>query len=87
MSKFHLYIKPSCPWCVEAVAHFDREGFDYEKIDVISDPAAFDEMRRLSGQSLAPTLVVDPGEPSQKILPDFGVDELPAFFSEHGITS
>ena len=85
MPSFHLYIKPGCSWCTDAVAHFDSEGFDYEKIDVISDSAAFDEMRSLSGQSLAPTLVVDRGEPSQKVLPDFGVDELAVFFGEHGL--
>jgi glutaredoxin len=53
----------------------DRE-VSYEKIDVIADESAFDEMIRLSGQDLAPVIDVD-GE----ILADFGPDQLAEFFS------
>jgi glutaredoxin 3 len=53
----------------------DRE-VNYEKVDVIADEAAFDEMIRLSGQELAPVLEVD-GE----ILADFGPDQLADFWS------
>jgi len=53
----------------------DSRGIDYEKIDVIADEAAYDEMIRLSGQDLAPVLQVD-GE----ILADFAPDQLPEFF-------
>jgi hypothetical protein len=53
----------------------DRE-VSYEKIDVISDESAFDEMIRLSGQDLAPVIDVD-GE----LLADFGPDQLAEFWS------
>jgi len=54
----------------------DRE-LDYERIDVIADEAAFDEMIRLSGQDLAPVIEID-GE----VLADFGPDQLADFWSK-----
>ena len=56
---------------------FDERGVDYEKVDIIADEAAFDEMIRLSGQELAPVLEVD-GE----VLADFGPDQLAEFWSK-----
>ncbi len=53
----------------------DDHDIAYEKIDVIADEAAFDEMIRISGQELAPVLDVD-----GKVLADFGPEELPGFF-------
>jgi len=32
-----VYVKPGCPWCVQAVAFLRDAGFDFEEIDVISD--------------------------------------------------
>lgn len=54
----------------------DEHGLDYERIDVIADESAFDEMIRLSGQDLAPVIDVD-GE----ILADFGPDQLAEFWN------
>ncbi len=53
----------------------DAHGVDYEKIDVIADEAAYDEMIRLSDQDLAPVIEAD-GE----VLADFAPDQLPDFF-------
>ena len=55
----------------------DDRDVDYEKIDVIADEAAFDEMIRLSGQDLAPVIDID-GE----ILADFGPDQLADLWSK-----
>ena len=57
----------------------DSHGVDYEKIDVMADEAAYDEMIRLSGQDLAPVLDAE-GE----ILADFGPDQLPEFWRRLG---
>ncbi len=54
----------------------DDHDVEYERIDVIADEAAFDEMIRLSGQELAPVIDVD-GE----VLADFGPDQLAEFWS------
>ncbi|MDA8908839.1 MAG: glutaredoxin domain-containing protein [Verrucomicrobiales bacterium] len=81
MPTLKVYLKPGCPWCVDAVAYLEREGFSYEGIDVIADRTQYAEMQRLSGQSCAPTLTY-----GELILPDFDVDEMKAFFEDHGIT-
>jgi monothiol glutaredoxin len=49
----------------------DDRQIEYETLDVLRDSAAYDEMERLSGQSLAPVIEVD-GE----VLADFGAREL-----------
>ncbi len=54
----------------------DDRGVEYEKVDVVGDEAAFDEMIRLSGQELAPVIDVN-GE----ILADFGPDQLADFWT------
>ena len=75
-----LYVKSGCPWCTVAEDYLNQRGYRFHRIDVRRDRAAFDELRRVSGQSYAPTLVVD-----GKILPDFGPDELDQFLKTHQI--
>ena len=65
--KIRLFIKPYCPWCTRRCAWLDDHDIEYEKLDVIADGAAFEEMVRLSGQELAPVIDVD-----GKVLADFG---------------
>ena len=55
----------------------DSRGVDYEKVDVIADENAYDEMINLSGQDLAPVLDAE-GE----ILADFGPDQLADFWKK-----
>ncbi len=73
--KIRLFIKPYCGWCHKAMRWLDDHGIEYEKIDVIADEAAFDEMIRISGQELAPVIDVD-----GKVLADFGPEELEKFW-------
>jgi len=77
--KIRLFIKPFCGWCDRAVYWLDSHGVDYEKIDVMADEAAYDEMIRLSGQDLAPVLDVE-----VEILADFGTDQLPELWRRLG---
>ncbi len=53
----------------------DDHAIPYETIDVIADEKAFDEMYRLSGQTLAPVIDVD-----GRVLADFGPGDLAAFW-------
>jgi len=76
-----VFVKPGCPWCVEATRWLKSQGYGFEEVDVRADPAALDEMFRLSGQTKAPTLVTDGG----LVLADFGVDELIPFLEKNGI--
>lgn len=70
-----LYIKRGCPWCDMAGEWLTRHGHRYRTVDVLSSPADFASMRRISGQSLAPVLVTEDG----RVLADFGPEELPGF--------
>jgi glutaredoxin len=56
-----------------------RLGIEYKAVNVSKDDDAFEEMVRLSGQSYAPTLVVN-GE----VLADFGPEELEPFLKRAG---
>ncbi|MEI2722558.1 MAG: glutaredoxin family protein [Verrucomicrobiota bacterium] len=71
-----LFIKPYCGWCHKAMRWLEDHDIEYERIDVIADDAAFDEMVKLSGQELAPVMVVD-----GQVLADFGPEELEKFWS------
>jgi glutaredoxin 3 len=73
--RVRLFIKPWCPWCHRAERWLRERGIAYERVDVSADTAAFEEMYRLSGQSLAPVIDVD-GE----VLADFGPEQLAAFW-------
>jgi glutaredoxin len=73
--RIRLFIKPYCPWCHQAVEWLNEQGIAYETLNVMTDEAAFAEMQRLSGQTLAPVIEVD-GE----VLADFGARELAAFW-------
>ena len=73
--RIRLFIKPYCGWCHKAERWLNEQGVEYEKVDVIADEAAHDEMIQLSGRDLAPVLDVD-----GKILADFGPEQLASFW-------
>jgi glutaredoxin len=77
-----VYIKPWCPWCVEAVAWLKRRNYRFTPVDVLTDAAAYKRMREISGQSLTPTLETEDG----KVLADFDVGQLEKFLKQHNIT-
>jgi glutaredoxin 3 len=76
-TRIRLFIKPGCPWCVQAMAWLDQRRIPYQELDVIRDSAAWAEMLRLSGQTRAPVLEVD-----GRVLADFGVPELERFWND-----
>jgi glutaredoxin 3 len=75
-----VYVKPGCPWCTEVVGHLRAEGYDLRLVDVLADPEAYAEMRRLTGQSKAPTVVS-----GELVLADCGVEELREFLERNDI--
>ena len=79
--KTRLFIKPYCPWCDKAMSWLDDHDIEYQKLDVIADSAAFEEMVRLSGQELAPVIEVD-----GNVLADFGPEELEKFWEKISTT-
>ena len=79
--KIRLFIKPNCGWCDRAEDWLKAHGVNYETLDVIADPEAYNEMVELSGQTLAPVIDVD-GE----VLADFGPPELEKFWQKISTT-
>ena len=69
-----LYVKEGCPWCEVAESELHKIGVKYELREVRSNPAYFNEMKEISGQSKAPVLDID-----GRILADFGIEQLPSF--------
>jgi glutaredoxin len=72
-----LFVKPWCGWCREAQAWLDEKGIRYDLIDVAASRAGRQEMRELSGQTLAPVIEVD-----GQILADFDTDQLALFWKQ-----
>ena len=54
-----LYVKPVCGWCRQAEHWLKSQGIEFETIDVMEDPKAFEYMEQISGQTLAPVIEVD----------------------------
>ena len=61
----------------QAMDWLDEHDIQYEVLDVIADEKAYDEMYRVSGQTLTPVIDVD-----GKILADFGARELAQFWQQ-----
>jgi glutaredoxin len=76
-SRVRLFVKSYCGWCHEAQDWLDERGIPYELLDVTSDSRAWQEMQRISGQTLAPVIEVE-GE----VLADFDTDQLAVFWKE-----
>jgi monothiol glutaredoxin len=76
---FHLFIKPGCPWCDEAIEWLDARRYSYDILNVSLDADARSEMLALTGQSKAPSAEID-----GHVLADFGADELEVFLKKHG---
>jgi glutaredoxin len=72
-----LFVKPWCGWCQAAQRWLDERGIAHETLDVTTEPAARQEMRELSGQSLAPVIDVD-----GQILADFDTGQLAQFWKQ-----
>lgn len=75
--RVRLFVKPWCPWCQRAEAWLQTRGITYERLDVTQNHQAWQEMVRISGQTLAPVLEVDGA-----VLADFGPEELARFWEE-----
>ena len=50
-----LYVKQGCPWCVEALAYFKKQGIDLDIVDVRIHPDKMADLQRISGQGMTPT--------------------------------
>jgi glutaredoxin len=57
--KIKAYLKPYCGWSQGVRAIMKKYGLAFEDIDIINNPANYQEMVRKSGQPLSPCVEVD----------------------------
>lgn len=76
---FRLFIKPGCPWCVDAEEWLQSRGWDYETLDVTGNRAHRAEMLELTGQTRAPSAEID-----GHVIADFDTGQLEHFLKQNG---
>jgi glutaredoxin-like YruB-family protein len=82
MSRARLYTRKWCGWCVDAKEYLKSHGIPFEEVDVGRDPAADEEMHRLSGQGYVPTVVID-----GHVLANFDTGQLERFLAKLNASS
>ena len=60
--------------------YLENHSYQYELIDLSRDHAAFEDLKRISGQTLTPSLAWD-----NLVLSDFGLEDLEEFLEAHNI--
>lgn len=75
-----LYVKTGCPYAQAARDFLDENGISYEERNFSDDPAAREELRRISGKEKSPTL-----DFHGDALADFDVNELIEFLQAHNV--
>ena len=76
MHSITLYTRPLCGWCQDAKRYLQEHHLAFTEVDVGRDPAAYETMTRLSGQTYVPTIVVN-----GQVLADFDVGQLEKFLA------
>lgn len=82
MATITVFTKSGCPWCEGVLEYLNGAGIAYEEREVLSNPAHFGEMEKLTGQRKAPVVVVD-GE----VLADTDRDAVKALLQSRGLVS
>ncbi|PIQ91472.1 MAG: NrdH-redoxin [Parcubacteria group bacterium CG11_big_fil_rev_8_21_14_0_20_39_22] len=77
-----IYTKRGCPWCDGARTFLKESKVEFKEKEVLGNSKYFDELREVSGQDKAPTMVID-GE----VLADTDADEIEASLRQKGIIS
>ena len=80
--KIIAWMKPSCGWSNGVRAVLKKYDLPYEDRDIINVRANYEEMVKVSGQPLQPTLSID-GE----ILADKSGDEIEAYLVTKGLVA
>ena len=82
MREVRLYTRKWCGWCLDAKEYLKERGIAFREIDVGRDPAADEEMQRLSGQRCVPTIVAE-----GHVLANFDTGQLEAFLGKLSASS
>ena len=79
MREIKLYTRHLCGWCLEAKEYLKEHGLPFKEIDVGRNPAANEEMVRLSKQRYVPTIIID-----GQVLANFDTGQLEKFLTKLG---
>ena len=77
MKDVKLYTRNWCGWCIDAKEYLKAHDIPFQEIDVGRNPAADEEMQRLSGQRYVPTIVID-----GQVLANFDTGQLEEFLAK-----
>ena len=77
--KIIAWMKPSCGWSNGVRAVLKKYNLPYEDRDIINDRTNYEEMIKVSGQPLQPTLSID-----GQIVADVSGDEVEAWLTKKG---
>tara|TARA_B110000305_G_C19401672_1_gene620501 strand:- start:232 stop:528 length:297 start_codon:yes stop_codon:yes gene_type:complete len=72
--KIKAYLKPSCGWSKGIRAIMDKYDLAYEDLDVINNPANYEEMVKKTNQTFQPCIEID-----DTMLVDVSGEELEAY--------
>ena len=59
MAKIEIYTTPICPYCLRAKQYMDRQGLDYQEVDVARDPERRQEMMQRSNGHTVPQIFIN----------------------------
>lgn len=57
--KIVMFSTPTCSWCRRAKQYFQEQRLKFKEIDVSKDPSAANELRRVSGQTGVPVILIN----------------------------
>ncbi len=71
MVNVKIYSTPTCPYCKLAKEFFKEKNISFTNIDVASSEANAEEMKKVSGQTSVPVIVID-----EKVIVGFDKNEI-----------
>jgi len=54
-----VYTKRGCMWCEQLIDFLNENDVEFEEREMRGNPTYFEEVMNISGQTLAPTVVLD----------------------------
>jgi len=58
LSKIEMYTSPMCGYCQRAKTLLHRKGVEYQEIDLLQEPARWNEMMDRSGRDTVPQIFI-----------------------------
>lgn len=58
MAQITVYMRPTCPYCVRAIALLNSKGVEFETIDLQKDPSQKPEMVQRAGRTSVPQIFI-----------------------------